>query len=345
MSQGPGIGRRGRTGPSIGDVATLAGVSSQTVSRVSTGSLKVRPETRRRVLDAMEQLGYSPNIAARALRRGSFGVLGLIAHKLDRTGESRTIESVIEAAREHGYSVTLIDVESPTGSDIDEAVARLSHQAIDGLVIIRAEITTPTTLSLPQRIPVVVSDSRFADHYSGVGADQRAGSHAAVEHLLQLGHRTVHHIAGPLSSDPACMRSEEWRATLERHGRPVPEPAIGDWSAASGYRIGLRLALDPEVTAVYAANDEMAAGLYRALHENNRAVPDDVSVVGFDDIPLAEYLYPPLTTVQQDFHKIGRELVGMLLRRMGGARTPVEERVLVPAGLIVRASTAPPRRA
>jgi DNA-binding LacI/PurR family transcriptional regulator len=230
------------SGPSIGDVARLAGVSSQTVSRVSTGSEPVRAETRERVLDAMRQLGYAPNLAARALRQGNFRSIGLIAHQVIRTGESKTIEAVIEAARRVGYSVSLVDIESPSSSDVSEAVQHLSHQAIDGLIIIRAETATPTMLALPPNLPVAVSDSRFVGHHPAVGADQVGGSRAAVQHLLDLGHATVHHIAGPAGSGPADLRATAWKQTLAGAGREVPPPFVGDWSADSGYEIGSKLA-------------------------------------------------------------------------------------------------------
>lgn len=328
--------------PSMADVAARAGVSSQTVSRVSTGADKVRPETRRRVLAAMDELGYSPNSAARALRYGSFGTIGMIAHRLARTGESRTVEAVVEAARDEGYTVSLVDVHSPSSDDVRAAVARLSHQAIDGLVIIRAETATPATLALPARLPVVVSDSRFVGHHPAVGADQTGGTRRAVEHLLALGHRTVHHLAGPADSAPAAMRVDAWRNTLQAAGRAVPPFLRGDWSAASGYEQGRRIARDPDVTAVFCANDEMAAGLCRALHEAGVRIPQEVSVVGFDDVPLAEYLWPPLTTVAQDFQGIGRRLVQLLLEQIRPGVELSDVHTLVPVELIVRGSTAPP---
>jgi DNA-binding LacI/PurR family transcriptional regulator len=347
-------------GPSLVDVAVLAGVSTQTVSRVSRGLDNVRPATRDRVLAAMAQLGYAPNTAARALRYGSFRTIGMIAHGLARTGESRTIEAVTEAARDEGYTVTLIDVENPSSDVVSAAATRLSHQAIDGLVIVRAETVTPDTLALPSRLPVVVSDSRFVGHHPAVGADQVDGARRATQHLLDLGHRTVHHVRGPAGSAPAQLREESWRATLEAAGRPVPDVVPGDWTAASGYDAGRRMAHDPEVTAVFCANDEMAAGVLRALHEAGRAVPGDVSVVGFDDILLAEYLWPPLTTVVQDFGEIGRRLVARLLSEVraggsgagtsSGAGTVVDPddddgdlHEVVPVELKVRQSTAPPR--
>ncbi|ROS31319.1 LacI family DNA-binding transcriptional regulator [Cellulomonas sp. PhB150] len=331
-----------RPGASIGDVARLAGVSAQTVSRVSNEAGNVLPATRQRVLDAMEQLGYAPNRAARALRTGSFAAIGVVVHRLARTGESGTVDAIVDAARREGYTVNLVDVASPSSDDVAAALQRLSNQSVDGLIIVRAETATPTSLALPPRTPVVVADSRFVGHHPAVGADQVAGASRAVQHLLDLGHATVHLLAGPVESGPAQLRAQAWRSTLERAGRGVPAPVQGDWSAQSGYEAGRLLAQDPAVTAVFSANDEMATGLLHALHEAGRRVPQDVSVVGFDDIPLASHLWPPLTTVRQDFTRVGEELVRLLLEQIRSRSAFVDRNVVVPAPLIERASTAPP---
>ncbi len=329
-----------RPGASLADVARLAGVSATTVSRVSTGADTVRPETRTRVLEAMRAVGYSPNVAARALKYGSFRSIGIIAHRLARTGESLTVEAVVEAARAEGYTVSLVDLPSPTPLELSAAATHLSGQAVDGLVVIRAEVSTAEELRLPPRLPVVTSDSQFVGHHAAVAADQQGGSRAAVEHLLALGHPTVHHLAGPPGSWPARLRTETWRQTLQQAGRPVPEPFAGDWTAASGLAAAGRVAADPRVTAVWCANDEMAAGLVRGLHERGVAVPGEVSVVGFDDIPVAAYLWPPLTTVVQDFPEIGRRLVELLVRQIRDHEDQTDVHSVVPAHLVVRASTA-----
>jgi DNA-binding LacI/PurR family transcriptional regulator len=337
-----GRGRR-KTGPSIEDVARLAGVSAQTVSRVSTGADPVREETRARVVAAMDQLGYSPNRAARALRNGAFGTIGLLAHRFERTGEALTTEAVVQAAEAEDYSVTLLSVRESRLDDWRTAALRLSHQAIDGLVIIRAEQADPALLSLPAGMPVAVSDSRMVSQYTSVVADQVQGSEDAVGHLLELGHRTVHHLAGPTDSEPAAVRAGTWQRCLEEAGIRPPRLWRGDWSARSGYELGQHVAEDAAITAVYCANDEMAFGLIRALHEQGRRVPEDVSVVGFDAIALSEYSFPPLTTVKQDFHAIGRELVRLLMEQVRSKTRPVGGRVLIPTELIVRGTTAPPR--
>lgn len=335
--------RRPRAHASINDVARVAGVSGQTVSRVVHGSDSVRPETRAKVLAAMETLGYVPNQAARALRVGEFGTIGLLAHRFERTGEALTTAGVIEAATAQGYGVNVVDVQQSDRDDWQSAASRLTHQAIDGLVIIRAENTTPEQLQLPEGLPVVVSGSGSVGRHPAVVADQGHGARLATQHLLDLGHATVHHLAGPSDSEPADVRLEAWQATLDSAGLVVPAPWRGDWTAPTGYRLGQQIAADRSITAVFCANDETAMGLLRALHEAGRRVPDDVSVVGFDGIALAEFTYPPLTTVQQDFHTIGRELVRMLLDRVRSTTAEGPPRVIVPTELIVRATTGPAR--
>lgn len=334
---------RSRGAPSIADVAAVAGVSTQTVSRVSTGYPGVRPETRDKVMEAMRQVGYVPNSAARALKHGTFRTIGIIAHQLARTGESRTVEGVVEAARQAGYGVTLADVRTPTSHDVSAAAAGLASMAIDGVVIIRAESSAPETLAIPSHVPVVVSDSHFVGHHPAVATDQHAGTVMAVNHLLDLGHHTVTHLAGPEDSLPAAERLSAWQEALEAAGRPVPAPHHGDWSAQSGYEVGQTIAglvLAGQTSAVFCANDQMALGLYRALYERGLRIPEDVSVVGFDDIPEAAHLWPPLTSVAQDFRRIGQRLVDLLLDQIRTGEQP-EERVLLPVELKVRQSVGP----
>ena len=341
MAAMTGRGRR-KVGPSIEDVAKLAGVSAQTVSRVSTGADVVRPATRERVLRAMQQLGYTPNRAARALRNGTYGAIGLVAHRFGRTGEALTTEAVVRAAEAEDYSVTLLTVRDPIAEGWEPAAHRLPHQAIDGLIIIRAEGATAESLALPRGMPVAVADSRFSGHYPSVVADQVQGSRDATQHLLDLGHRTVHHLAGPEGSGPARVRAAAWQRCLEEAGIQPPPLRRGDWTASSGYQVGRELAADPAVTAIFSANDDMSFGLIRALHEAGRRVPDDVSVVGFDAIELSGFSSPPLTTVRQDFDQIGVELVRLVLGQVRHGADAVHDRVLVPTSLVVRSSTAPP---
>ena len=320
--------RRSR-GVSMADVARLAGVSSQTVSRVSTGNPGVLEATRRQVLDAMRQLGYRPNSAARALKRGEFRTIGVILFTLATTGNSRTVEAIVAL---------------PTRDGVLGAFTRLGELAVDGVIVImEVHLLDAANLTLPPGMQVVVVDSDAGDRYPVVDTDQADGARQGVRHLLDLGHHTVWHLAGPAESFASERRAQAWRAVLEEAGRPVPPVERGDWSALSGYRAGLRLADQPDCTAVFAANDQMALGVLRALHERGRRVPEDVSVVGFDDLPDAASYLPPLTTVRQDFAEVGRRCVQGLLEQIRDVRAEPGT-VLVPTTLILRSSTAPPPR-
>lgn len=327
----------------MADVAQLAGVSSQTVSRVSNGFPGVNEETRRQVLTAMKELGYRPNSAARALKRGEFRTIGVITFGLSTTGNVRTLEAIATSAAHEGYSVTLLPVAVPTQDEVRGAFSRLGELAVDAvIVILEVHLLDASTLSMPPHVQVVVADSDAGDRYTVVDTDQAGGTRTAVRHLLDLGHRTVWHLAGPEGSYAAQRRTDAWRAELLAAGRIAPPLVRGDWSAESGYRTGLRIAELPDCTAVFVANDQMALGLLRALHESGRRVPEDVSVIGFDDIPEAGSFLPPLTTVHQDFAEVGRLCVEGVLRQM---RQDVTEHgtTLVPTRLVVRESTAPPR--
>jgi DNA-binding LacI/PurR family transcriptional regulator len=329
----------------MADVARLAGVSSQTVSRVSTGHPGVVDSTRRQVLAAMQELGYRPNSAARALKRGEFRTIGVILFTLATTGNSRTVEAIAAHAAQEGYAITLIPVAVPTQDGVLGAFTRLGELAVDGIIVImEVHLLDAANLTLPPGVQVVVVDSDAGDRYPVVDTDQADGARQAVRHLLDLGHRTVWHVTGPAESFASERRTNAWREVLTAAGRPIPPIERGDWSAESGYRAGLRLVAEPDCTAVFAANDQMALGVLRALHEHGRRVPGEVSVVGFDDIPDAGWYLPPLTTVHQDFAEVGRRCVQALLRQIRDE--PVDAgTVLVPTTLIRRESTArPPER-
>ena len=327
--------------PSQADVAALAGVSSQTVSRVANGSARVDEGTRERVQSAMRMLGYRPNTAARALATGQFRMIGVISFSLNAHGNARTLQAISHAAQADGYSVNVIGVTAQTEGAVREAFSALAGQAVDGIVLIEAQILDRPGLNLPNGVPVVVADGDPDQRFPSVDNNQAAGAAAATEHLLGLGHRTVWHLAGPEDSYSARRRAAAWHATLKAAGAPVPPMLYGDWSASSGFAAGRELAARDEVTAVFAANDHMALGLIRALNEAGRAVPGDVSVVGFDDVAESGYFLPPLTTVHQDFEEVGRRCVTLLLDQIGGNGAPSAVST-IPLRLVLRASTAPP---
>ena len=336
---------QGRRQPSMADVARHAGVSAQTVSRVSNGHANVDPATRARVVESMQALGYRPNSAARALRLGRFRTIGVIMFTLRTFGNMSTLNAIATEAARADYSVTLLPVREATLGQVSGAYSRLSEAAVDGVIIIfEAHLLDEAEFTLPPGLPVVVIDSNAGDEYTVVDTDQADGARQATAHLLGLGHRQVWHVAGPESSFSAARRSEYWARTLREAGIEPPPVLHGDWSTESGYRHGRTLGLRDDVTAVFAANDQMALGLMRALHELGLDVPGDLSVVGFDDLEEAHSFWPPLTTIRQDFDEVGRHAVQRLLGKVHGE--PGQEKhakIMVPTRLVVRESTAAPR--
>jgi DNA-binding LacI/PurR family transcriptional regulator len=333
--------------PSQKDVAELAGVSSQTVSRVVNNSPRVDEQTRERVLSAMRILGYWTNGAARALATGQSRSFGVISFDLSLYGNARTIKAVAAAAQDAGYSVTIVGISAATEEAVQRAYAQLASQAIDGVVLIEARILDTTTVRLPTSVPIVLADGDSNSNFPAIDADQAAGARSATQHLLDLGHETVWHVAGPQDSYAARRRATAWRDALKSARRQVPPVVFGDWSAESGLAAGRQLAAMKGVgeaggvTAIFAANDHMALGVLRALHEAGRRVPEEVSVVGFDDVPEASCYLPPLTTVHQDFDEAGRRCVALLLDQISGGLSGRGEISAIQPRLIERASTGP----
>lgn len=345
-----GAGRDGSSGaPRSVDVARLAGVSQKTVSRVFNDEPYVSAEVRRRVLEAAEQLGYRRNNAARALASGRTRSIGVVTLGTALYGPASLLMGVERVVRDTGYALRVVNTMEGDPSGLAGAVDSLLDQGVDGIVIsepIHEEggegdlaILSVPVLTLGSPLPFTASTMLTG------GGDADLMARVAVEHLLDLGHSTVHHLAGPQRWYAAKDRLEGWRATLAAHSRDRPPVIEGDWSAASGYAAGRELAADPEVTAVFAANDDMAIGLIRALTEAGRRVPEDVSVVGFDDIPVAAYVTPPLTTVRQPFDTVAQEGLKRLVHAIENPQAEALPASDPPVDLIVRASTQhpPPR--
>jgi DNA-binding LacI/PurR family transcriptional regulator len=329
------------------DVARLAGVSQKTVSRVFNDEPYVSAEVRRRVLEAAEQLGYRRNNAARALASGRTRSIGVVTLGTALYGPASLLMGVERVVRDTGYALRVVNTMEGDPGGLAGALDSLLDQGVDGIVISEPieEEGAEGELSVPISVPVLVLGSPLPFPAPTVltgagGADLMA--RAAVEHLLDLGHATVHHLAGPQRWYAAKDRLQGWRAALAAHGRDEPPVIEGDWSAASGYAAGRELAADPEVTAVFAANDDMAIGLIRALSEAGRRVPEDVSVVGFDDIPVAAYVTPPLTTVRQPFDTVAQEGLKRLVHAIENPQAEALPAGDPPVDLVVRASTRPP---
>ncbi len=317
---------------SMGDVAARAGVSAQTVSRVVNASPRVDPATRARVEEAMAALGYRMHRAARALRTGRSRTLGVVVSTLASVGNSRLLEAIAEVAAAEDYALAVTIARGESG--IAEAFARLVDQEVDGVIVLNEATTLTRRAALPSQLPVVAVDSPPDARFAVVGTDHAAGAAAAVRHLLERGHATVHHLAGPAGSFAAEERERGWRAALDAAGAPAPPLVRGAWTSASGYTAARAL---PDATAVFAANDQMALGALRAFAEAGRDVPGQVAVVGFDDVVDAAQFRPPLTTVRQDFDELGRRAVAALVARMAGDEQTGP--ALVPAELVVRASS------
>jgi len=319
------------------EVARLAGVSHQTVSRVLHDSPNVRGETRDRVLAAIRQLDYRPNSMARALVTGRSKTLGVVASDTTQYGPASTVSGIEEAAHDAGYAVSVSSLRSLNRATVLNAIERLRDQGVDGVAIIAPHRAGVDALRhVRSDFPTVAVEAGQNSPIPTASVDQRAGAVAATKHLLRLGHETVWHLAGPVDWQDAEERIFGWRTALEEANAPVPALLRGDWTPRSGYELGETLLKNLGLTAVFVGNDQMALGLLRRLHEARREVPKDISVVGFDNIPEAAYFTPPLTTIRQDFAELGRRCLHILLARIEGEQPT---RAIVPPELVVRESS------
>lgn len=321
----------------MADVARTAGVSAQTVSRALRDSPNVHPDTRRRVLAAVEQVGYRFNNAARMLASGRSHTIGLVLLQSGGYYARSAVTAGVEAAAgEAGFAVSIATIAALDTGLMERSLSKLAEQGVDGIVIAVPLIATTQKMEdITRDIPTVTLDGSRTAGALVLGIDQQEAGRVATQHLLDLGHRQVWHISGPDEWIEARQRRQGWQECLAAAGIKAPPALEGDWSPDSGYRQGQIIAMIPDVTAVFVASDEMAFGVIRAMRERGRSVPEDMSIVSVDDISLAAYCSPPLTTVRQDFYSCGATAVALLLDWDGAGAT-------VPATLSVRASTAPP---
>ena len=301
----------------MADVARLAGVSHQTVSRVLNEHPNVRPLTRDRVLAAIRELAYRPNAAARTLVTRRTHTLGVITADTMLYGPTSMLYGFERAAHDT-FFVSVASLPALDRRSMLDAVDRFLGQGVEGIIVIATQDTAVTALGhVPPEVPLVAVGCGTRASVTSVAIDNTAGAAAATRYLLGLGHQIVYHVAGPSSCLDAKERVVGWQQVM-REARPEPAVLAGDWSASSGYELGGRLAAEPGLTAVFCGNDTMALGVIRALTERGLRVPDDVSVVGFDDVPEAGFFRPPLTTVRQDFDEVGRQALSTLVDRMAG---------------------------
>lgn len=328
--------------PVMADVARLAGVSHQTVSRVINGSASIRPSTRERVQRAIADLGYHPNTAARALVTRRSKIIGIIGSNSALYGPASIQFSIQDAARAAGYFTSLVTLAAVTHDELREALAYLSRQSVeaivmivtqqDALAVVRSEATT---------IPLIVVEGELSGRGLSVGVDQMEGARLATQHLVDLGHRDIVHVSGPLSWTEARARRAGYIEVMRAARLQVRADLDGDWSPARGFEIGRELAKRNDFSAVFVANDQMAIGILHAFAQAGIAVPDDVSLIGFDDVPEAAYLNPALTTVRQDFHAVGQRAIELLTTVLDGVSPATP---LLAPELVVRDSTHPHTR-
>lgn len=329
-----------RRSPNMQDVAEVAGVSHQTVSRVLNGFENIRPETRDRVLAAISQLGYRRNAAARVLATSRTHAIGVLAPAVSDYGPTSAVQAIERSARAVGYH-PLVTTTPTDRAAVFSSLGFLLDQAVEAVVVIAPHIRVLDAVrELDLSLPIVTLQSTELGAGTGISIDQLEGAQMAVAHLLELGHRRIQHVAGPLEFFEAAARRHGYEATLAEAGLAPLPLFVGDWTSEAGYRAAATIS--PEATAVFCGNDQMALGLIHGLAERGLRVPHDISVVGFDDVPEAAHFLPPLTTVSQDFARIGELAVEVLLGQIaGGERSPVPS---IEPALVVRQSTAPPRR-
>jgi LacI family transcriptional regulator len=326
----------------LNDVADHSGVSYQTVSRVINNHPSVSKETRKRVLDAIRELNYHPNHAARSLVTNRSDMIAVISFGGTFYGPGQMVSNITQHAKSSGYRVSLSSVQQLERIEIKAALNDLHGHMIDGIIMIApiASDFMGEIRDLVGDIPFIQIDTKPQPGIPSVAIEQVYGSKLAVEHLIGLGHRQIAEVSGPMTWHDAIMRHHSWVTTMENHKLPHHMSVEGNWSAKSGYEgVTTLFKSGAKFTGLVVANDQMALGAMAALNEYGFKIPEDISVVGFDDIPESAYFLPALTTVHQDFDALGAQSVEYLVSLMKNPETPIHQRVLYPE-LMIRKSTA-----
>ena len=327
---------------SLKDVASRAGVSFQTVSKVLNGGGSVSPATLERIHRAAEEVGYIPNALARGLVTRGTKTLGIIAADPSDHVLGRFVVAAEVEARRRGWATVVANVDA-FGSDVARYVEVLSERRVDGILMAapQAEHDAGLGRALRGRLPVVSLHTIEGLRVPLVGSDHVETGLLAVRHLILHGHEAIGIVSGTLGRHVTAARMRGAANAFKEADREPPDDELleeGDWTTAGGYLATMRL-LDraPQLTALFVHNDYMAIGAIRALYERGRAVPDDVAVVGCDDAPVAPYTVPSLTTVRVPFEDTGRVAMALLLRIVGGEESPSTS-TLLPVELVARAS-------
>lgn len=327
--------------PNIYDVANLAGVSHQTVSRVINDGPHTKPETRAKVERAMAELGYVPSAAARALVTSRSQMIGMVVADEIFFGPAGMIHALKNEIRLADYFAVSCSVDGTSRESMVEGLKHLRKLGLEAIVVTTPQFDySETVRQMLPNIPALFIDSKSGEGQLSISIDNFAGTRLATEHLISLGHKHILHISGPATWQDAEPRVRGYESAMLAAGL-TPKVIAADWLIETGYEIGLKLDLDAsETTAIVAANDHLALGLMKAFHERSIAVPERVSIVGFDDIPEAPFLEPALTTLRPNFDQLGKLAVGLILGSVSQSET-VDNQTLYPE-LIIRNSTAAP---
>lgn len=332
---------RGWQRPSIYDVAKLAGVSHMTVSRVLNDHPNIRDSTRERVLKAIDEMNYTRSSIARALATRRAMRIGVLVDSPVQYGPNSTLRALESAARDVGYAISAFSISDDEESQIDAGVVELVTQGVDALCVIAPRKSSLDLLRQQSTgLPTIVIKAEPDAAWHTAAVDQRFGATLAVTHLIELGHRSIAHLGGPLDWYDARERQQGWRDAVAAAGLEPGAVVDGDWTSDCGYDFGRTFELG-DVTAVFAANDQMALGVVHGLAERGIRVPDEVSVVGFDDLPDSRHFLPPLTTIRQDFAALGALALDLVIAAIEGEEGAQHD--MIQPTLVLRDSTAAPR--
>ena len=333
----------------IKDVAHAAGVSTQTVSRVMNKFSYVSEETRQRVEAVVDELGYRPSTLARSLIQQRSYTLGVVTFGLKYIGPSRTLNGVADKADELGYMLLMKELDNFDINSIDDVIDSLLARQVDGIIWVAPEIGNNHSW-LDERlekipVPVLFLAMEPREGISSVATDNYQGAILAVQHLLECGRTKIGHISGPLTWWEADERKRGWRDTLTKAGLDASDQHCkeGNWSSASGEQAFIQLLeVYPDLDAVFVGNDQMALGVLREAHRKGIKIPEQLAVIGFDNLPESAYFYPSLTTISQDLQMLGEQsvqyIVEMIQARQGNQSVIAQSRFIQPC-LIVREST------
>ncbi|MEW1921057.1 LacI family DNA-binding transcriptional regulator [Pseudarthrobacter oxydans] len=325
-----------RRKPTINDVAQVAGVSFGTVSRVLNDAPDVSAATRKRVLQVIKDIGYRRNRAATALVTSRSMSIGILSDGSPRFGPVGTLMALENVARKKGYATTVISVEKPDEESVQAALDTLDDTGVGGIIVIAPHVEMAAAVwNASFRVPVemIAAGASSTPNVFTYSENQELGARLATQHLIDLGHTDIAHIAGSMDWFDGRVRKRGWEAALRDAGLPQGLCIEGDWSPRWAYETGLKLVREGRVPqAIFAASDHTALGLIRAFAENGVRVPEDVSIVGFDDIEGSDFFLPPLTTVRQDFAALATMSMEVLTGAMEGRevdRTPIAPTLVV----------------